>query len=259
MPVGTLRNWVRRLPPVQRLGRLVGRRVGPLWLDNPDALRDILARKFLAGAGQEIGALNKPQALPRTARACYVDHLPLAELRAHYPNLRRLVPVHVVDDGESLRTVADGSQDFLIANHFLEHTQNPIGTVRRFLEVLRPGGILFLAVPDKRGTFDVDRPLTTLEHLRRDDAEGPAWSYLDHVPEFVHLAVKARGAEAEAMVEHFVRTNYSIHFHVWDHDSLWAFLLELQPRLRFSVQAFVYNEPHSESLCVLKKTCRGGA
>ena len=38
--------------------------------------------------------------------------------------------VDVVDDGETLATVAGGDrQDFIVANHFLEHTENPIGTI----------------------------------------------------------------------------------------------------------------------------------
>ena len=36
------------------------------------------------------------------------------------------VPVGCIDDGERLGKIADASQDFVIANHFLEHCQDPI-------------------------------------------------------------------------------------------------------------------------------------
>ena len=60
----------------------------------------------------------------------------------------------------------DGSQDFIIANHLLEHVADPIGALEEWYRLLRPDGILFLALPDKRVTFDKDRPRTTLDHVR---------------------------------------------------------------------------------------------
>ena len=52
----------------------------------------------------------------------------------------------------------------MIANHFLEHCQNPFGAPE-YLARAGAGGILYIAVPDKRFTFDKDRPVTTIEHL----------------------------------------------------------------------------------------------
>src|SRR5947209_3771329 len=99
-----------------------------------------VARAYLRGRGLEIGALHRPLRLPAAARVTYVDRLPEAELRRQYPELNRhtLVPVGVVDEAETLATVPDGSQDFVVANHFLEHCQNPIGTLKTFVRVLRP-------------------------------------------------------------------------------------------------------------------------
>ena len=116
----------------------------------------------------EVGALHQPLPVPDRAHVAYVDRLPLNELRRHYPELDGydLVEPDILDDGESLGSLADGSQDFVIANHFIEHTQDPLGTIANHLRVLRPGGILYMAVPDKRFTFDRDRPPTTIDHLR---------------------------------------------------------------------------------------------
>ena len=61
---------------------------------------------------------------------------------------------------ESLATIPDGSQDFVIADHFIEHCQDPISALTIHFRVLKTGGILYMAVPDKRFTFDKDRPVT---------------------------------------------------------------------------------------------------
>ena len=92
--------------------------------------------------------------------------------------------VDIVDDGERLETIGDLTQDFVIANHFIEHSQNPIGAIENMLRVLKHGGILYLAVPDKRYTFDIDRPVTTIEHLLQDYEQGPQWSKRQHFEEW---------------------------------------------------------------------------
>ena len=57
------------------------------------------------------------------------------DLRREYPELTdwNLTPVDVVDDGEKLLTIAEESQDFIVANHFLEHCENPIRTIETHL------------------------------------------------------------------------------------------------------------------------------
>ena len=63
-------------------------------------------------------------------------------------------------------------QDFVIANQVLEHFQNPLLALQNMLRVLKPGGVLYLSLPDKRFSFDVDRPVTTVEHVLRDYRRG---------------------------------------------------------------------------------------
>jgi hypothetical protein len=220
-------------------------------------LRPALARQFLRGAGLEIGALANPLRVPRSVAVTYVDRLDVPALRENYPELREqtLVPVDVIDDGEKLTRFAPGSQDFIIANHFLEHTQDPIGTLRRHLEILRLGGTLFLAVPEKRWTFDRDRPVTPLEHLYRDHAEGPVWSYLDHVSEVGRLSLRLTGEELETYVARVQALDYPIHFHVWTRDSLQEMLSDLRHRLSlpFEVVALCANRPQQENIVVLER------
>jgi hypothetical protein len=112
--------------------------------------RETIARTYLRGEGIEIGALHRPLPVPKNARVKYVDRVSRRELANQYPELdpRQMVDVDIVSDGETLDSVADESQDFVIANHFLEHCQNPILAVENMLRVLRLEGIAYLAVPD---------------------------------------------------------------------------------------------------------------
>jgi SAM-dependent methyltransferase len=181
------------------------------------ATRRRIARKYLRGSGLEIGALHRPLRLPTGATARYVDRMDCDGLREHYPELSKeaLVNVDIIDDGETLGTQPDSSADFIIANHFIEHTEDPLGTLSNHLRVLRPGGILYLAVPDRRRTFDSDRPPTPLEHVIQDHREGPAWSRVNHLDEWARLVDKVPVAEIPARVRALEQSAYSIHFHVW--------------------------------------------
>jgi len=243
---------------LRRLHRLVTGTTYSRTLAPGFAMRRFLARVYVRGAGIEIGALHHPLAIGRRARVRYVDRMDVAGLRRAYPDLQgqRLTPVHVVDDGEKLNSIADGSQDFVIANHFLEHTQDPIGTLRRFLAVVRRGGVLYLAIPDGRYGFDKDRPLTTVDHLIRDHEDGPTWSYSDHVYEFSRLVNKCTGERLEEHVRAIIRDNYSIHFHVWSHETFHDFLLAVREKygLGFAVEASIFNRPLNESVSVLVKS-----
>jgi predicted SAM-dependent methyltransferase len=82
----------------------------------------------------------------------YIDRLSSGELQNHYPDLdlAKLVPIDVIDNGETLSTVEDDSLDFIVANHFLEHCENPIGAIRNHLKKIKPGGDSFLHNPGKK-------------------------------------------------------------------------------------------------------------
>jgi SAM-dependent methyltransferase len=199
-----------------------------------------LSNRYLRGSGLEIGALHRPLCVPPGARVRYVDRMDCAGLREHYPELvkEELVEVDIIDDGETLGTQPNASLDFVIANHFIEHTQDPLGTLSNHLRVLRPGGILYLAVPDRRRTFDVDRPPTPLEHIVRDHREGPAWSRPLHQEEWARLVDRVPAAEVPARMRVLEQSDYSIHFHVWTPSEFTALLEHAQreQQLPFAIQ-----------------------
>jgi SAM-dependent methyltransferase len=175
-------------------------------------------QKHLVGSGIEIGALhNRMPVDQQRATVRYVDRLSLADQRRHYPELAgyEMLEPDIVAEADRLPMLADASQDFVIANHLLEHLPDPIGALEEWYRVLRNGGILFLALPDKRLTFDKDRPRTTLQHLIADHTDRGAASRIGHFEEYSRLVHKQTGADFESDVARLLATDYSIHFHVW--------------------------------------------
>ena len=191
-----------------------------------DDPRAYLADRFLSGDGIEIGALHRPTTVPETARVRYLDRCGVADLRAEYPELHTvaLVEPDLLDDGERLAAIPSESLDFIIANHFLEHCEDPIGTLETFRNRLRPSGRLFLAVPDMRRTFDSRRPVTTLDHLVRDHVEGPEGSRAAHYDEYVALVEDRHGDEHTLRRDAMMTQRYPIHFHTFTPTSLRSLL-----------------------------------
>ena len=220
-------------------------------------MRADLAARYLSGSGIEIGALHLAMALPPDARVRYVDRMEVEDLREHYPELRDwdLAAVDVVDDGERLETVAPKSIDFIVANHFLEHCEDPIRTIETHLSRLRPGGILFYAVPDKRYTFDFRRDRTPLQHHLEDHELGPEQSRSEHYLQWassVYTGSTPSPDEAAAEAQLLEAAGYSIHFHVWTESDLITLMLHIQQRLdSFELEAVRRNG--IENIVILRK------
>ena len=198
---------------------------GPAELDPLKRSKRRRAARWLRGDGIEVGGLNNPLELPPGARAVYVDRASDEELREAYPELAEspLVHVAVIGDAEDLSGFDDEAVDFVIGNHLLEHLENPIRGLQEMTRVLKPGGVLFMALPDPRATFDRDRPRTSVDHVIAEYRNGTSDSRRGHYAEWVELAEPhvdfaarlATDREREARVEQLMAARHSIHFHVW--------------------------------------------
>jgi len=227
-------------------------------------MRALLSSIYLSGSGLELGALGRPLPTRENVQVSYVDRLDVPGLRTHYPELAdmELVDVDIIDDGETLTTVAAGSQDFIIANHFLEHCRNPIGTLETLLAKLKvrgqdeSPGVLYVAVPDKHQCFDRNRPVTPFEHTLDDYKHGSRdRGHLDlhHFSEWSHLVEGLEGAEADELTERLVKADYSIHFHVWDLHSFLDFLLQTARVLGETFEIIQYVQAGDEIIALLGK------
>ena len=216
--------------------------------------RETIANTYIKGRGIEIGALHMPLSVPRSAQVRYVDRMSVDRLRNHYPELndKKFVNVDMIADGERLETIPNSTQDFVIANHFLEHCQNPIGALLAMFRVLKPGGVLYLAIPDKRCSFDADRPVTTLDHIIRDYDEGPDWSRRQHYEEWTRLVDKvADEAEARRQTDAALARSYSIHFHVWTQAEMLELIVALRKMAPFELELCLRHD--AEVIFVLRR------
>ncbi len=120
--------------------------------------------------GLEIGALHNPRLPVGHRNSYFVDRATADELRVKYAedpamtaHTAEIVDVdYVWRPGTRLRDAvgADAPFDFVVASHLIEHIPNPIGWFQQVAEILRPGGIISLVVPDKRFCFDARRDVT---------------------------------------------------------------------------------------------------
>lgn len=126
--------------------------------------------------GLEIGALNNPIVPPSTGIMEFVDYTTtqgLKDQHKHLPDrVAGIVDVHHVwtGSGSLAEVVGQGERfDFAIASHVIEHVPNTLGWFRGIMEVLKPGGHFNLALPDKRYTFDINCPVSTIGQLIEAD------------------------------------------------------------------------------------------
>jgi len=136
------------------------------------------------GRGLEIGAGYNPL-VPRSEGfdVEVADHLDAAGLRAKYADSAhadagRIEEVdYVLDTGSLTETIGRQPRyDYIVASHVIEHTPDMLGFLKDCEALLRPGGILLLAIPDKRHCFDVFQSLSSTgsiiqAHLER--RKGP--------------------------------------------------------------------------------------
>lgn len=220
----------------------------------PDT-RTALAIKYLSGSGLEIGALHQPLPVPYRVDVRYLDRLSLSDLRAHIPELKSypMVDVDIVDDGERMEKVSPESQDFVIANHFLEHCENPAGAIENFLRVLKQQGLVYLSVPDKRFSFDSERPVTCTEHLIKDYREGPGCSRREHLLEWASLVDKKTGDEIEKHIQYLMSNDNRIHYHVWTIKEMSEFLDYLKSEMKMGFEILERVSAGKENIFILRK------
>ncbi len=128
----------------------------------------------------------------------YAHHLSIEGLREKYGNdpnvdIGAVVDVtHMIGNRPLPEVTGAGRFHHVVASHVIEHAPNLIGWLEEIRLVLRPGGVLTLAIPDKRDTFDVMRRTSTLDamvdaHLRGIRQPSPRQAF-DHYGNVVPTA-----------------------------------------------------------------------
>jgi len=180
--------------------------------------RRAIAHSFISGSGLEIGAASRPFPLPAGVSCFYGDVNDHDALRTRCEG--ELVPAGELN-AQTLEGVTDASLDFVIAAHVIEHLENPLGALRHWLRVLRPGGRAIVVVPDKRHTFDRSRPETPLSHVISDEMDGGdgtrRQAYEEHI-RFVHVelgGIPIPENEIASGIDRLISARFDTHFHAW--------------------------------------------
>lgn len=196
----------------------------------------------LDGLGIEIGAHGRR--LPGL-RPVYVDRF------RQYAGAT--CPADVLADASAL-PFRDRSLDYVACSHVLEHLPDPAGAIVEWHRALKPGGILYMVVPDRRLTFDRLRRRTPVAHLIEDFERSTGPSDPTHIDDFFdgvllrELDPSLRKGEVDAFRERHRAANQEaartgrrvdIHFHAFELADVLALLRALsehpRARLRYEV------------------------
>eukprot|EP00756_Hemistasia_phaeocysticola_P047637 Hpha_TRINITY_DN22111_c0_g1::TRINITY_DN22111_c0_g1_i1::g.103622::m.103622 len=118
--------------------------------------------------GAEIGVCSMPLVVPWNVKMRYIDK----SKEAHFKNCfnqtdGKSVEITYECDASTLSCVPPQTFNFLAAFHVLEHLHDPVLALGNWLRVLRPGGILLVAVPD-HCSYERPRLVTRVEHFIHD-------------------------------------------------------------------------------------------
>lgn len=137
-------------------------------MDKHDAISSMIRQD---GLGLEIGPSFNPLFPKREGyRVKVLDHAPKEVLVRKYrehgmpqEQIDRIEDVDYVWSGEPLpELVGEDRFDYVVASHVIEHTPDIIAFLNECRQILAPGGVVCLVVPDKRFCFDRFRPLSSL-------------------------------------------------------------------------------------------------
>jgi SAM-dependent methyltransferase len=129
---------------------------------------------WLKGIGVEIGAFKTPI---DGITPIYVDKFP------EFAGERCLADYY----GEACSLpFYSNSLDYVASSHVLEHVANPVQAICEWYRVLRPGGIMYVVVPDRRVTWDHQRELTPVAHMLDDYARNVTDCDRTHIDDFVN-------------------------------------------------------------------------
>lgn len=227
---------------------------------------------FGSGRGLEIGPLMRPLVLRDEADVHYVDVHDQEGLRASYadqPNVdKSAIPfidyALIQPDGRTLslaEAAAPGAPfDWVVASHVIEHVPDVIGWLADIAELVADDGVLVLAVPDRRYTFDVHRPPTSvgamLQAHRSGDQVPSVRAVYDHFSRAVDNHAQKlwrgdvptydsviHGAEyALERVEESLKSQY-VDCHVWIFTAD-LFLQQMRELRRIGLSSWVVEEIH---------------
>ena len=139
-------------------------------------------------------------------------------------------------EASDLSQIPDGTYNFVLASHVLEHVANPLRALEEWRRVLCPGGTMLVIVPDQRGTFDHRRIPTSFEHLENDFQNNTTEDDLTHLDDVLALHDLTLDPEAGTALQFRQRclrnpTFRAMHHHVFVPEVLVRMFSRVQMRV----------------------------
>lgn len=119
--------------------------------------------------GLEIGPRSAPMVAKAEGPVLYVDYTTTEDLRAAQFDASidpaAICEVDIVWGARPLAEEVAEPVDYVVASHVIEHVPDVIGWLAELRGALKPGGVLGLAIPDRRFTFDRLRADSSLAQM----------------------------------------------------------------------------------------------
>jgi SAM-dependent methyltransferase len=257
-PMRAVYNLAKTSPSLMRIGRVITGR----YVHSSERFVEATRQKHGLEIGGPSAAFGDAGFLPIYRYAASLDNTvysastpfsndPRGDDFQFHP--RKAAGKNLIFEASVLTDIKDGSYDFVLSSHCLEHCANPIKALKEWQRVVRPGGAIIVILPHFRHTFDHRRPLTSLEHMLEDSRCEVCEDDKTHIEEMYSLhdfslsPMEPEGLRS-ALDDNF--KNRCVHHHVFDETNSRA-LLEASG-LRVSLVEFV-RPFHIVSLCRVSK------
>lgn len=222
-------------------------------------LRNDFAKFYIHGSGYEIGAQNAPLQCGDDTRVAYIDYLDKADSARKYNIPEALcVGVDILCDANNLSCIESEIASFVIANHVLEHSPNPLGALQEWLRIVRTGGVLFLTLPNYRcNEFDFEKRPVKLEHLV-DDYHNDGLRDISEVHIEEHVAIVDGISRNDTELfrkrkKEILDSNLHTHYHVFDQKLVQDMLNFVHARQHIKIVNMMAFQYGFEFLYILQK------
>lgn len=161
----------------------------------------ITAALYLHGKGLEYGPLHRTLIPKPTFDVVYADFADRDFLVAHYADNTNvdttLIPdVDIVTRGRPVTEFVEaGTLDYVVASHVMEHVPDLLGWLESNLRILKPGGRLAVAFPDKRYCFDIKRRSSVVSDIMAAYLEKRTWPSFQQICDHFWNVCKVLPAE----------------------------------------------------------------
>ena len=126
-----------------------------------------------------------------------------------------------ISEATDLSAIPDAKYEFVISSNCLEHIANPLKALEEWIRVIKTGGLLFVALPNKEHNFDHNRTVTKFSHILSDfqnDIKEDDMTHLDEILKLHDLKMDKPAGDLEQFKKRSLKNfeNRALHQHVYD-------------------------------------------